>query len=152
MKAIAFLAVILFCLLFYSYVYSLTRPEFFDIIKPATLIQYTSFFLFALIVNKLVEDYKTWFRENKTTLIMISFFVFMAFAYEVVWTFFYWFSNYNFYGIGTDIDEITYLPIEGRISYPYNLNVNSKMFWLGAFCSLYLLLRIIMIPKVGYVI
>jgi len=138
---ILLVAILVFCII-YSIAYSLTYPEFFGIVKPISIIQYSGFLLFALVLNNLYEKYKPWFTENKSNLIVIGMFFLMATLYEAVWTFQYWFSLYGIYGLETDIDEIDFHPMEGRISYPYNMNVNSKHFWLWAFCSLYFVLKV----------
>jgi hypothetical protein len=129
--------------------------EIFGIVKPITLFQYAVFVAFAMTVNL----YLSKIAKYKNQLLVLGFLFILASGYEVLWNFFFWFSNYGFYGINTDIDSITYNDLRHKFvmpfnislniteyeyfkSKPVNLNVNSKLSFLIFFCSLYFVYKL----------
>jgi len=143
------LSAAIFCV---GLVYGLTS-ELFYFGKPITFFQYSAFLAFALFINSFKEKLE---KSNKKNIYIIAgFLIAMISFYEVLFNFFYWFSLYNFYGVGTDIDalrnlieqqkfNVTYLFNMTNIQvlnktgiYPVNLNLASKLVVLLLFCSLY---------------
>ena len=132
--------------------YGFTSQAFY-FAKPITLFQYTTFFAFAFCLNAFRDSFE---KDNRKQLfLIIGFFIAMVSFYEVLFNFFYWFSLYNFYGIGTDLDALKNL-LEGQKFnvtslfnmtnteilnktgiYPINLNLASKLVVLLFFSSLY---------------
>jgi hypothetical protein len=142
------LSIITFCVgLFYGF----TVELYFG--KPITFFQYTAFLAFAFFINSIKERLEK--SDKKDVYLIIGFFIAMVSFYEVLFNFFYWFSLYNFYGIGTDLDSlknlierqkfnVTYLfnmtntEVLNRTGiYPVNLNLASKLVVLLFFCSVY---------------
>src|SRR3989344_1398816 len=69
--------------------------EFFSIIKPGTVIQYSGFISFALLLN-LCKNYLSKLNKNYLKLFIIfGFFCIMGSLFEVFWSFGYWFANYE---------------------------------------------------------
>jgi len=129
--------------------------EILGMIKPITVFQYSCFFTFALLLNKYLQK----LNPYKEKLLTIGFLFLLASGYEVLWNFFFWFSNYGFYGINTDIDEITYNDLRHKFVLPFNLslniteteyfenkpvnlNINSKISFLVFICSLYFIFKL----------
>ena len=130
--------------------------DVFNLIKPITIFQYSTFLAFAFVLNAFREE----IRKNpwKDVLLVIGFFVAMATFYEVLFNFFYWFSLYNFYGLGSNLDSLRNVVSEQRITifnvtnyfnltttqqldksgiYPTNLNLVSKYVVLFFFAAIY---------------
>jgi len=130
--------------------------DVFRFIKPITVLQYSTFlaFLFLLNANRNMIE-----KSNKKNFwIAIGFFIAMVCFYEIMFNFFYWFSLYNFYGLGADLDTLrnviqlkrfSIFNITGDLNetevaelskiglYPVSLNVATKFFTLIFFASLY---------------
>ena len=130
--------------------------QFFNFIKIITIFQYSTFLVFAFFITSLQERLRT--SPRKEIYLILGFLVAMLSFYEVLFNFFYWFSLYNFYGLGTDLDLVKNLISEHRTSifnitgamnlteaeilnkaglYPINLNFASKISVLIFFCSIY---------------
>lgn len=126
-----------------------------NIAKPITIFQYSTFLAFAFFVAANKEKLA---RSNKKDVyLIIGFFVAMLSFYEVLFNFFYWFSLYNFYGFGTNLDavrnlisaqqsnilnitsilNITNQQLEKTGLYPVNLNFASKLTVMLFFSALY---------------
>jgi len=129
--------------------------DFLGIVKPITLFQYSAFLSYAFFVAAYKEKLA---RSNKKEFyLIIGFFLAMVSFYEVMFNFFYWFSLYNFYGFGSNLDavrnlmssqrpgilnitsilNITQQQLENTGLYPVNLNFASKLMVLLFFSSLY---------------
>ena len=122
--------------------------EVFYFAKPITLFQYTAFLAFAFFVTSFSEGLKR--SKRLDFYLIIGFFVVMVSCYEILFNFFYWFSLYNFLGIGTNLDTLKNLVpynllfnqttmqiLQENGLYPVNLNFASKISVLIFFCSLY---------------
>lgn len=145
----AVLSAVIFCV---GLMYGLTS-QLFHFGKPITFFQYSAFLAFALFINSCKEKLEE--SNKKDIYIIAGFFIAMVSFYEVLFNFFYWFSLYNFYGVGTDLDalrnlierqnfNVTYLFNMTNVEalnrtgiYPVNLNLASKLVVLLLFCSLY---------------
>jgi hypothetical protein len=122
--------------------------EYFYIAKPITIFQYTAFLAFALFVTSFTEKLRN--SPRLDIYLIIGLLVTMASFYEVLFNFFYWFSLFNFYGLGTNLDALKNLVpynvlfnqtttdlLQKSGLYPVNLNFASKISVLIFFCSLY---------------
>ncbi|HLC39733.1 MAG TPA: hypothetical protein VJJ76_02520 [archaeon] len=130
--------------------------DLFSFIKPITVLQYAAFLAFAFFLNANRERIER--SNNKQFWILLGFFIAMVSFYEVLFNFFYWFSLYNFYGLGADIDTLRNILQMNRFSifnatgelnateaellnkiglYPISLNLASKLTVLLFFCSVY---------------
>lgn len=124
--------------------------ELLGTVKTITLLQYTSFLLFTFLLEKIINKYKNWILEYKSIISKLTFLLIMALFYEVLWIFFFWFSNYNFYGIDMNIDTLEYEPhqkIMELFPNPINLNIWSKIIFLSFFLTLYFFYRISKLTK-----
>lgn len=147
-----FFAVLSAIIFFIGLVYGLTS-ELFYFGKPITFFQYSAFLAFAFFINSFKERLEK--SNKKDFYIIVGFLIAMVSFYEVLFNFFYWFSLYNFYGIGTNLDSLRNLIERQRFNvtylfnmtntevlnktgiYPVNLNLASKLVVLLLFCSLY---------------
>jgi len=142
--AFAIVSVVVFLI---GMVYGFTS-EYFYFAKPITIFQYTAFLAFALFVTSFTEKLRT--SPRLDIYLIIGFLVIMASFYEVLFNFFYWFSLFNFYGLGTDLDTLKNLVpynmlfnqtaaevLQKSGLYPVNLNFASKISVLIFFCSVY---------------
>jgi len=167
-KLFEFFLIFTLCLVILGYATSFLQ-ELIGVLKVITAIQYTIFLSFAFLFNMIVGRYKNKIIEHKEFIITIAFFVLMATGYEVLWNFFFWFSNYGFYGIpGTNenIDLLQYTPYQTmNLTFlnatglnvtglelvmktkPINLNIASKLVFLMFFCDLYLLCKIVWLEE-----
>jgi hypothetical protein len=136
--------------LFYGF-----SQQVFYFAKPITLFQYTTFLAFAFSLQAFKENFERDLTWKKQVYLIVGFFIAMASFYEVLFNFFYWFSLYNFYGIGTDLDALKNLLESQKFNvtslfnmtnteilnktgiYPVNLNFASKLVVLLFFSSLY---------------
>jgi hypothetical protein len=122
--------------------------EIFYFFKPVTVFQYTTFLAFAFFITSFRETLKK--SPRLELYFIIGFLVAMASFYEIFFNFFYWFSLYNFYGLGTNLDALKNLVpynvlfnqtttqiLQKSGLYPVNLNFASKVSVLIFFCSLY---------------
>lgn len=122
--------------------------EIFYFFKPVTVFQYTAFLAFVFFATSFSETLKK--SPYLELYLIIGFLVAMASFYEVLFNFFYWFSLFNFYGLGTNLDTLKNLVpynllfnqttaqvLQKSGLYPVNLNFASKISVLIFFCSLY---------------
>lgn len=130
--------------------------EVVSVLKPITVFQYSTFLWFAFFVTSFRKELER--SKRLQAYLIIGFFVAMATFYEVLFNFFYWFSLYNFYGLGVDLDSMrntiqmqkasifnitNYLNLTNEEMlrrtdlYPVNLNLASKIILLMFFGSLY---------------
>ena len=144
--------------------YGFTSQAFY-IAKPITLFQYTTFLAFAFTLQAFRKEFGISPDWKKQLYLTLGFFIAMMSFYEILFNFFYWFSLYNFYGIGTDLDalrnllerqnfNVTYLfnmtntEILNKTGiYPVNLNLASKIVVLLFFGSLYWIYFMHNLPK-----
>jgi hypothetical protein len=122
--------------------------EVFYVAKPITVFQYSAFLAFVFFVTSFSDRMR---RSSKLEIyLIIGFLVAMASFYEILFNFFYWFSLYNFYGLGSNLDALKNLVpynllfnqttaqiLQKSGLYPVNLNFASKITVLIFFCSLY---------------
>jgi len=119
--------------------------ELLGTVKTITLLQYSCFIFFTFLLEEFIRKYRKWFTYYKSVLLKFAFMFVMALSYEVLWIFFFWFSNYNFYGINVNIDTIEHEPSQKLwelFSQPINLNFISKITILTFFLSLYFFYRV----------
>ena len=134
--------------------YGFTSQAFY-FAKPITLFQYTTFLAFAFCLISFKDRFEKDPEWKKQIYLIIGFFIAMVSFYEVLFNFFYWFSLFNFYGIGTDLDALRNLIEQNKFNvtalfnmtnteilsktgiYPINLNLASKLVVLLFFSSLY---------------
>jgi len=121
--------------------------EFFNAVKPATIIQYSGFLSFAFFLQII----KPWFaklpKQAINLLILFGFFAMMATLFEVFWAFHFWFSTYELNVISGQVantatlDTLTYTPIQelrAMILYDaYSLNLSAKKNMLYFAIALY---------------
>jgi len=132
--------------------------EIFYFFKPVTVFQYTAFLAFAFFVTSFRERLKK--SPRLEIYFIVGFLVAMASFYEILFNFFYWFSLFNFYGLGTDLDALKNLVpynllfnqttadvLQKSGLYPVNLNFASKISVLIFFCSAYWLYLVYSLRK-----
>jgi hypothetical protein len=123
--------------------------ELFSTVKTITLLQYSCFLFSTFCIEEIINKQKNWIIRYRSILLKFSFLLIMALSYEVLWIFFFWFSNYNFYGIDINVDTLVYEPnqkIMEMFPQPINLNFYSKVIFLAFFLSLYFFYRISKLP------
>lgn len=110
--------------------------EFFNVIKPATVIQYGGFLSFALLIQIIKPLFERIPKRVISLFIIFGFFAMMATLFEVFWAFGYWFANYQLDVLNGEpqnsaiLDNATYIPSnELRSVYLYDsfsLNLAAK--------------------------
>lgn len=102
--------------------------EFFGMVKPITVIQYSGFVTFALILNVCKP---LLLKANKELLMVFLFVIMMASLFEMLWSFGYWFSTYEIKvkeGLpesSDTLDTLNYNPEREYIFYK-NTSLNSS--------------------------
>lgn len=131
----------------YGMVYGFANSEILGVLKPITVFQYSCFLFYALLITKYIHK----IQPYKYKILPFVFLLLLASGYEVVWNFLFWFSNYGFFGVNTNVDKIQYTPFQMlNITFlnmtapvyevkPINLNVATKVATLIFFTSLYLI-------------
>ncbi|PIN94495.1 hypothetical protein COU56_02565 [Candidatus Pacearchaeota archaeon CG10_big_fil_rev_8_21_14_0_10_31_9] len=110
--------------------------EFFNAIKPATIIQYSGFLSFAFFLQIIKPLFVKFPKQVLNILILFGFFAMMATLFEVFWAFHFWFSTYELNVVSGQIantatlDTLTYTPIQelrAMMFYDsYSLNFSAK--------------------------
>lgn len=121
--------------------------EFFDLIKPATVLQYSGFLAFAFLLNLSTPFFTRLPKRVLSIMLIFGFFAMMATLFEVFWAFGYWFSNYELMVLrgappdSATLDNLTYIPSkELRQAYLYDafsLNLAAKKNMLYFMIALY---------------
>lgn len=127
-----------------------TSPEFeiFNSMKPITLVQYSSFVSFALLLEMLRPKLRIKTEHRALTLVLV-FLCVMATLFEMLWSFGYWFSTYELRVMegaienSDTLDTINYTPSSQLREYYFyqnrSLNQSAKKNTLFFFMSIYLL-------------
>lgn len=148
------LCALLIIAVIYGRLYGFTTAEMFNLfIKPITVIQIALFLMGVLVI----DTYLYKLKNSKKAAIIICFLLLMLFGFEVLWSFFFWFSTYEFAGVQANIDALNYTPNnEYQIALnnatltvtrnePVSLNYAAKMNMLAFFLALYLLYQLILL-------
>lgn len=122
--------------------------EIFNSMKPITLVQYSSFVSFALLLEILRFKLRIRAEYRALTLVLV-FLCVMATLFEMLWSFGYWFSTYELKVMGgatensETLDEASYQPSQQLRNYYFyqsmSLNQSAKKNTLFFFMSIYLL-------------
>ena len=110
--------------------------EFFNAIKPATIIQYSGFLSFAFFLQIIKPLFVKFPKQVLNILILFGFFAMMATLFEVFWSFHFWFSTYELNVVSgqtantVTLDTLIYTPIQelrAMMFYDsYSLNLSAK--------------------------
>lgn len=132
---------LIFLLSLLLYLITGTGYEICNTIKPTTIMQYSGFLLFGLMLH---HSRKALSRLNDglhDILILLGFFVMMATSFEMLWAFFLWFSKYTILQGAISIDSITYIPLNKAMYGDFSLNVSAKkntlLFFIGMYWTYY---------------
>jgi hypothetical protein len=113
--------------------------EVLGLVKPVTIFQYSGFLLFAVGINYYRNIFVKMPKEFLDLLIIIAFFCVMATGFEVIWSFFFWFSTFiNTYTTSTVVlDALTYVPANTSLYTDFSLNFSAKKNFLLLMISVY---------------
>lgn len=114
--------------------------EFFGIIKPATLMQYSAFILFAVFVSFLQPIFLKMNAETYNLLLILVFFCIMATFFEMLWAFQAWFSFFTKTPVTSlyELDMLQYTMVAGIENCNFGAKRNTLFFFMALYSFYFL--------------